>query len=489
MHEVTVSLDDAKALLSREESHFLDFKSKDSTGKVIQKIASALANADGGEFIVGIEDSKRASDLARWQGFESIEDGNHVLASLTRDIKPPVPYSVEWVRCPEINESFVCVVTIRKSADVHETADASVYVRRSASTARIDGQDRVNLALSKGAETYENQELASYETGELVEEKELDQFLQGVSPRTDADDFVRKQRLVNTATGKVRLCGAILFADSPSAVSAKRCAVKVARYGTKAKTPERKHLAGVPATIEGPARLLIDQTIDTVQQMIEAVSVLDSSGNMTQLHYPPEALKEVIVNAVIHRDYNISDDIVIRVFDNRVEVRSPGRLPGHMTLNNLLTDRFSRNPTINRLINKYPDPPNKDIGEGLKTLMRSMADAKLKPPTFDLEDNYFVVTIEHTPLARPEELVLDYLASNPEITNAIARELTGINSENTMKEVFYTLRDAQKIERVPGKAGNKSAWRLIPVSTPRPRGQRAQPRRQTRARRRSGQRP
>ena len=126
------------------------------------------------------------------------------------------------------------------------------------------------------------------------------------------------------------------------------------------------------------------------------------------LCYPPEALKEVIVNAVIHRDYNIPDDIVIRVFDNRVEVKSPGRLPGHMTLDNLLTDRFSRNPTINRLINKYPDPPNKDIGEGLKTTMRSMAEAKLKPPRFVQEDNYFIVTIEHTGLARPQEIVLQF---------------------------------------------------------------------------------
>ena len=135
---------------------------------------------------------------------------------------------------------------------------------------------------------------------------------------------------------------------------------------TKVEQPDRKHLSGVPVTIEAPAYLLIEQTIAEVQRLIEAVSVLKPTGDLEQLSYPPEALKEVIVNAVIHRDYNISDDIVIRVFDNRVEVKSPGRLPGHMTLDNLLTDRFSRNPTINRLINKYPDPPNKDIGEGLE---------------------------------------------------------------------------------------------------------------------------
>lgn len=498
----TISVGEALDLISRGESHFWDFKSAMSSGKVIQKIGCALANADGGEFLVGVEDAKTGEGLDRWKGFASVEDGNHIMQSLSADVTPPVPYVAEWLRVDgHESAGLACLLSIRKSPTVHEAADGTVYVRRNASTAKIDAAERVNLALSKGAETYENQELADYTADELAEEHELAAFLSTLSPKTAPEDFVRKQRLANKDTGRARLSGAILFAESPSAVATKRCAVKVARYETKVEKPDRKHLSGVPATIEAPAYQLIEQTIAEVQRLIEAVSVLKPTGELEPLNYPPEALKEVIVNAVIHRDYNISDDIVIRVFDNRVEVRSPGRLPGHMTLDNLLTDRFSRNPTINRLINKYPDPPNKDIGEGLKTTMRSMAEAKLKPPTFAQEDNYFVVTIEHTPLARPQEIVLQYLDSHDEITNAIARELTGINSENTMKEVFYDLRDAAVIERVPGKAGNKSAWQLIKkpqqpapeAAKPTPsksdrRTQRVQPRRLTRAQRRANRR-
>ena len=497
MEKRHISAEDALNLIARGESHFWDFKSSKSSGKVIQKVGCALANADGGEFVVGVEDAKTGSGLDRWKGFASVEDGNHIMQSLSSDVSPAVPYAAEWLQVDGHESSgFACLLSIRKSPTVHETADGTVYVRRNASTVKIDPAERVNLALSKGAETYENQELASYTADELAAEDELGTFLSTLSPMTTPEDFVRKQRLANMDTGKARLSGAILFADSPSAVATKRCAVKVARYETKVDQPDRKHLSGVPVTIEAPAYQLIDQTIAEVQRLIEAVSVLKPSGELEPLTYPPEALKEVIVNAVIHRDYNISDDIVIRVFDNRVEVRSPGRLPGHMTLDNLLTDRFSRNPTINRLINKYPDPPNKDIGEGLKTTMRSMAEAKLKPPRFAQEDNYFVVTIEHTPLARPQEIVLQYLESHNEITNAIARELTGINSENTMKEVFYDLRDAGVIERVPGKAGNKSAWQRVqptPATTdpsedkPTASGRRAtriQPRRLTRSQRR-----
>lgn len=90
-----------------------------------------------------------------------------------------------------------------------------------------------------------------------------------------------------------------------------------------------------------------------------------------------------------------------------------------------------------------------------------MTEAKLREPKFSVEGNYFLAVLPHERLARPEELVIEYLASNAEITNKIARELTGIRSENTMKEVFYSLRDVNKIERVPGKLGNRAAWKSV----------------------------
>jgi ATP-dependent DNA helicase RecG len=263
----------------------------------------------------------------------------------------------------------------------------------------------------------------------------------------------------------VSVAGAVLYAESPSAVIPKKCAVKVARYETKEQTPRREHLADTPLTIEGPAREQIDQTLAAVTSMVEAVSIQNPDGSFAPTRYPPEALKEVIVNAVIHRDYNISDDILVWVFDNRVEVRSPGVLPGHMTLDNLLTDRFARNPTIVRLLNKLPNPPNKDIGEGLNTVFAKMAEAKLTQPKIDVEGSTFVVRLGHTPLARPQEIVMEYLESHDEIANRIGRELCGIASENTMKDVFLALHKAGRIERVPGKRGNKAAWRKVTSPT------------------------
>jgi len=463
VEERTVERGDALALVERDESHFWDQKSVLAGGAVVQKIAVALANADGGDFAVGIEDRTSGYiGLDRWRGFETIENGNFVLEAVARDAQPPVPYTVEWLRIEgDERRGIVCVVSIQKSDDVHRMADGTVWVRRGTSSVGITGQQIIDLTLAKGARSYEDQALADYSIGDLVSEAELAYFLRSYSPATPPEDFVRKQRLVDRDSERVNVAGAILYAENPSAVVPKRCGVKIARYETKETEGRRDTLAGTPLSIEGPARQVIDQTLLEVSKMIEGVSAMRPNGTMAPLGYPPEALKEIVVNAVIHRDYNVSDDIRVFVFDNRVEVRSPGLLPGHMTLDNLLTQRFARNPTVVRLLNKYPDPPNKDIGEGLRTAFAKMAEAKLRPPTFDLDGNDFVVKLGHTPLARPQEIVMEYLETHDEITNSIGRGLTGITSENTMKEVFYVLRNAGTIEMVPGKRGSSSAWRKV----------------------------
>jgi ATP-dependent DNA helicase RecG len=72
-----------------------------------------------------------------------------------------------------------------------------------------------------------------------------------------------------------------------------------------------------------------------------------------------------------------------------------------------------------------------------------------------------LITIRHDPLASPEESVMDYLENHEEITNRIGRELTGITSENTMKEVFYRLAKSNQIQRVGGKLGASAAWEKI----------------------------
>ena len=89
-----------------------------------------------------------------------------------------------------------------------------------------------------------------------------------------------------------------------------------------------------------------------------------------------------------------------------------------------------------------------------------MKDWKLKDPYFKEEGNYFIAVLPHAPLAEPDMIVLEFIQNNGTVTNRQARELTGIRSENSVKSIFYKLRDSNKVERVPGLVGNTATWRL-----------------------------
>ena len=71
---------------------------------------------------------------------------------------------------------------------------------------------------------------------------------------------------------------------------------------------------------------------------------VNTPEGLESVKYPITALHEIITNAVLHRDYSVADDIHIRIFDNRVEVASPGTLPAHITAENILNERFARMP-------------------------------------------------------------------------------------------------------------------------------------------------
>ncbi len=254
------------------------------------------------------------------------------------------------------------------------------------------------------------------------------------------------------------MAGALLLSPNPQGVVPTRCECRIVFYDTREEKPERQHLK-INETIGGPLYRQIHSVVDRVTEILSNISILTSEG-LQQVDYPPEAVWEIITNAVIHRYYSIADDVQIIIYQNRIEIVSPGTLPAFVNLDNILDVRYSRNPKIVRTLRRYPNPPNQDLGEGLNTAYQKMQDRRLRPPSIRIENNYVRVTIAHAPLASPEETLIEFLKSNDRITNRQARELTGIRSENQMKEVLYRLRDQDIIYLDPNLRGNKPAWIL-----------------------------
>jgi ATP-dependent DNA helicase RecG len=350
----------------------------------------------------------------------------------------------------------VLQISVRKSRSIVK-ADGMPYLRRGAQNLPVNTADALRtLERNKGITSYEN-ELVNTPASEITNSETVIGFMLGVIPTAEPEPWLRKQQLIQS--GKPTVAGVVIFSDLPQALLPKRSGVKVYRYKTTLSEGTRDTLVGDPISLEGSAYSLIKQAVARTQEIVNELQVLGPDG-LLAVHYPPEALHEVITNAILHRDYSVADDVHIRIFENRVEIESPGRLPAHITPRNILSERFARNGNLVRVINKFPDPPNKDVGEGLNTAFAAMKKLRLKEPVIEERENSVVIHIRHERLASAEDLVLEYLASQPNITNSIGRKLTGIESENAMKAVFYRLRDRGLLEQVPQLRGSKAAWRL-----------------------------
>lgn len=458
MKEILISEDDVIALSQKEEDQFFDRKALKISGKKIQKVVVAFANTDGGEVLIGIADDKDEFIVdKRWQGAKSVEDLNPFIQAL-HELEPSPPVKLEILNCEDF-PGKVLKISVEKGTEVYKTADKTVYVRQGAQSLPIASPEKImNLAFAKGTRSYEDHFVDS-EPEIITDSETMQRFIEGALPKVHPVDYVINENLVDSKTLNPRAGGILLFSDNPAAVFPKKCSVKIVRYETKEDDPEREHLSE-NIVVEGPLYDLIKTTAVKVKEMMSSVTIWTAEGVMKSVEYPQETLWEVIVNAIIHRDYSISDDVQIKIFDNRIEVWSPGKLPAGINIDNILDSRYSRNPKIVRNLHRYVDPPNKDLGEGLNTAFQKMQEWKLKPPVLEEEGNYFKVTLPHAPLARPTELIMDFLKNHSEITNKQARDLTGIRSENLVKQEFYKLRDKDLIEMDPDKKGPASAWRL-----------------------------
>jgi ATP-dependent DNA helicase RecG len=455
----TIDNAEANRILALEEGHYLDLKRIEiMPGKLTQDV-SAFANTAGGELIIGIDESDRGDSKVRaWRGFTDIEEANQHIQEIERMSPLGTHYRASFLSGRGLR-GHVLHLIIFKTKDILYASDGGAYVRRGAQKQAVVGDEALRrLRLDKGIVSFED-ETVPIDPKAITNSAAIIEFMLNVVPTGEPDTWVAKQNLI--VGDKPTVAGILLFADEPQAALPKRSAIKLYRYKTRDVEGSRESLAFDPITVEGPLDQQIRQAVARTKELIEGISRLGPEG-MESVTYPEVTLHEILTNAVLHRDYSIPVDVHVRVYDDRIEVESPGRLPGHVTKENILDEQSARNPKIVRLINKFPDPPNKDVGEGLNTAFEAMKKLRLKEPIIEESEHAVTVYIRHSPLASPHDTVIAYLEKNPEITNSIARELTGIRSENSMKSVFLQLKAREIIEPVPGKTtGGKAAWRKV----------------------------
>ncbi len=289
---------------------------------------------------------------------------------------------------------MVLKADIHKVKEIKYASNGIAYVRRGAQNLPMDTAQKLKrLEYDKGITSFES-ELVNVDPILIENSQTLKEFVKSCVPSSDPKTLLHKQHLV--MTDKPTVAAILLFSETPQAILPKYCGVKILRYRTRETHGDRETLSPEIVTVEGCVYDIIKETVSKVVNMVEKARVL-YQGHLVSIEYPHETIHEIITNAVLHRDYSIASDIQVRIFDNRIEIESPGRLPGHITERNILREQCARNGQIVRPINKFPNAPNRDIGEGLNTAFEAMKRLKLRLPEIRENEHSFSVYIFQPP--------------------------------------------------------------------------------------------
>lgn len=442
MNKRSAESNEKEKLLSKNEDHFLDFKSKLVTPSKAQETFVAFANTDGGDLYIGIEDGKSQGE--RINGFNNLEEANDILKVLLEETDPSVEnIDIEFIDFD--TQGIVLHITIPKSPKVHFSSQGKCFIRINARKEEIKGEKVLSLGYAKGTYQYEKQIVRHVDITDILNSNLLQDYMNRIETELQPELFLRKQRLIEKDSDdtefKPNVCCVLLFDEEPQATLNTRCSIKLYRLRTTSNSYDRKYLEGRPQTINGCLEEVINKTLDGINELLES-TLYKVNGELKKRKYPVTAIKEILVNAVIHRDYSLGDDIHVIIFDDRIEIKSPGKLPGFITVENIYDERYSRNPNIVRMLHKLPDPPNHDIGEGLDTARNELQEVGLVPPIIQELENSVLVTIKHTRIATIEQVIRDLFRQNEnmEITNRQVRLESGERNINVVKKSLQRLR-------------------------------------------------
>ncbi|MDR3297195.1 MAG: putative DNA binding domain-containing protein [Prevotellaceae bacterium] len=358
--EIISSGETSKVQLKRDFDH---------QDKIAAEIV-AMANAQGGIVIFGVEDKAGAIVGLSYEQLQLI---NNKLANITSDlIKPLVSFTTEVV---DVEHKKLLVVRIDEGvAKPYKDNNGTVWVKRGADKRKVtDNSELMRLFQESGTlhvdemtvPNTSEKDIASY----LVEE-----YLHCLYKNEDvyAPDHYLYQNLGILKNGKITLGGLLFFGRNPQRYLPNFCIKAVRFLGND--------LGGVhygnSRDIVGPIPRMFRDGLDFLDANLQHLQMGQNFNSVGILEIAMVALEELLQNALIHRDYTINAPVRLLIFDNRIEIISPGKLPNSLTVENIkLGQAVPRNNLLISYCAKLM--PYRGIGSGIHRALTAQPNTQL----------------------------------------------------------------------------------------------------------------
>ena len=438
---------------TKEEDFHYDRKSIKTKPKDIARVIISFANAEGGVIAVGVEDDKTITGIDN-----RIKEINEIEYAPTCLCKPSIKCIFEQI--PVIDKlgdkNHVLLIHVPMSSKVHEDTSGEAYCRVGDKSPRMTFNERLLLTYARGEQSYEISPV-SRSSIQDIDKKLVLEYMNKINYTMSFEDYINENDFVVNKRGEISVKAILLFGIRPQKYF-ERARIRFIRFeGTEELTGNQMNVIK-DEIFEGRLLEQLNAAIAFVRTQVKEKTFLDKEGLFVTIpEYPEFCWKELIVNAVTHRDYSISGtDIQIKMFDDKFVVESPGIFAGTITEKNIMKNHFSRNKAIAAYMKEYKFV--KEFGEGVKRIYREMEEANLPIPTFKKQDfmtvatiknNYFLSGVpqnvpQNVPQSNELLIILKMIKLNPKVTRAqLAKSI-----KKSVKTVQRIINENPKIKYV-----------------------------------------
>ncbi|MEZ4615247.1 MAG: ATP-binding protein [Caldilineaceae bacterium] len=421
----------------------------------------AFANGDGGTLVLGLKPDGNPGD------FFTSEEADDALQGALRLCRPPV--HTEWQE-EQVQGNLIVLLRVERSTTIHTLWDGRILVRKGMENLPLEGQEFGQLFANRPAGDFETEAVPGA-TRDDLDEDVIDDYVERRQKRSPRSDVLPKDRLLQqigaiTADKSPTVSGLLLFGKEPQFFLPHSRAIFVKFADTQPRGPGGALGYGRREELVGPLPKIIDRAWRVLWEEMDKQAVVKGLQRHEQLEYPESSVREALVNAVAHRDYRLTGrSIEIRMYTDRLEITSPGGLPAHITLDNIVDEHYSRNP---RLVNGlYQWGYIEELGLGIDRMIEDMVSGGHPPPTFDAKGHRFSVVLYNNKdskrvvpqweqnMNERQIKAIEFLQREGSITNRDYRELCSHVGAETLRLDLADLVNKGVLLKIGDKRGTR----------------------------------
>ena len=378
---MTLTADQVQTLLQQGRGPSADFLPKRTSRRRLAETMAAMANHEGGTILLGVSPVR-----GQFQGLGDVEEASDRVLQAALLCEPPLIIPLPQVVSLDDGRQLL-VIEIPPGLP-HVYSVMGKYLRRVRTQNRpLPPRHLRRLMFERGETSFEARQVPGAAWGDLDPQK-INRYLQSIpalAALEPQEALLKRGCVTDLESKQPTVAGILLFARDVERFLNNE--VMVVRYAGSEMSDEF-----VREDIRDTLPEQIRRAESAVLSNLRIGARLSSLQREERLEYPLKAVREAIVNAVAHRDYGLhGDGIRISIFSDRVEFYSPGRLPGHVTVENIVDERFSRNEVIVQVLSDMGFIER--LGYGIDRMIRLMAEEGLPLPLLRETANGFVVTL------------------------------------------------------------------------------------------------